>query len=92
MVLKEVVDKLKKKEGIEVEFFKLVIVLFFDIYGFFFLLIILQFLEIVQFLNVFYGVIDIFFDNRDLYKVEIINDFYMVVLGEINLQIVKDNN
>lgn len=36
MVLKEVVDKLKKKEGIEVEFFKLVIVLFFDIYGFFF--------------------------------------------------------
>lgn len=85
MVPKEVADKLKKKEGIEAEFFKSVTVLFSDIHGFSLLSITLQPLEIVQLLNALYGAIDILLDNRDLYKVETINDSYMVVSGEINL-------
>lgn len=83
MVPKEVADKLKKKEGIEAEFFKSVTVLFSDIHGFSLLSITLQPLEIVQLLNALYGAIDILLDNRDLYKVETINDSYMVVSGEI---------
>ena len=83
MVPKEVADKLKKKEGIEAEFFKSVTVLFSDIHGFSVLSITLQPLEIVQLLNALYGAIDLLLDNRDLYKVETINDSYMVVSGKM---------
>lgn len=81
MVPKEVADKLKKREGIEAEFFKSVTVLFSDIHGFSVFSNTLQPLEIVQLLNALYGAIDILLDNRDLYKVETINDSYMVVSG-----------
>ncbi|XP_061187968.1 soluble guanylate cyclase gcy-31-like [Saccostrea echinata] len=81
MVPKEVADKLKKKEGIEAEYFKSVTVLFSDIHEFSRLSISLQPLEIVQLLNALYGAIDFLLDNRDLYKVETINDSYMVASG-----------
>lgn len=39
--------------------------------------------DVVEFLNEFYYIIDSIIDMYDIYKVNVINDVYMVVLGNV---------
>lgn len=39
--------------------------------------------DVVEFLNEFYYIIDSIIDIYDIYKVNVINDVYMVVLGNV---------
>ena len=81
MVPKQVADKLKKNKGVDAEFFKSVTIMFSDICGFARITMTLEPINIVNLLNALYESIDELLDERDIYKVETINDSYMVVSG-----------
>ncbi|KAJ8301238.1 hypothetical protein KUTeg_020225 [Tegillarca granosa] len=81
MVPQPVAEKLKNNVHIDAEYFKTVTILFSDIYGFARLCANCSPLEIVQILNQLYGAIDDILDDLDVYKVETVNDCYMVASG-----------
>lgn len=81
MVPKPVADKLKKNVHIDAEYFKSVTIFFTDIYGFARMCSKNTPLEIVQLLNQLYGMIDDLLDDYDVYKVETVNDCYMIASG-----------
>lgn len=82
MIPKSVARKLKRNDSIKAEYFDMVTVFFSDVEGFVADIILsLSPLRIVEFLNVLYNAIDSLVDQRNLYKVETINDSYMVVSG-----------
>ena len=81
MVPRQVADMLKKKKKVDAEFFKMVTVCFSDMYGFDRLTVDLTPMEIVELLNALYNTVDDILDDFDVYKVETINDCYMVASG-----------
>ncbi|VDH93877.1 Hypothetical predicted protein [Mytilus galloprovincialis] len=81
MVPRQVADMLKKKKKVDAEFFKMVTVCFSDMYGFDKLTVDLTPMEIVELLNALYNTVDDILDDFDVYKVETINDCYMVASG-----------
>lgn len=89
MIPKSVAKKLKKNNSINAEYFNSVTVFFSDIEGFSLISLSLPPLRLVELLNCLYGAIDNLVDQRKLYKVETINDSYMIVSGTprgLNLQ------
>ncbi|XP_061188147.1 uncharacterized protein LOC133196250 [Saccostrea echinata] len=81
MIPKSVAKKLKRNDDINAEYFKSVTVFFSDIEGFSYITRSLSPLRLVELLNVLYGAIDNLVDQKNLYKVETINDSYMIVSG-----------
>ncbi|XP_060074110.1 uncharacterized protein LOC132553844 [Ylistrum balloti] len=81
MVPKPIADKLKKNVHIDAEYFKCATVFFIDIFDFNQLVMESSPIEIVDLLNAVYKNIDERLDNFDVYKVETINDCYMVSSG-----------
>lgn len=81
MVPKQVADKLKKSVHIDAEYFKSVTIFFSDICGFATISTTSSPMDIVQLLNTIYVTIDDLLDDYDVYKVETINDCYMVASG-----------
>lgn len=81
MIPKSVAKKLKKNDSISAEYFNSVTVFFSDIEGFSRISLSLPPLRLVELLNCLYGAIDNLVDQRSLYKVETINDSYMIVSG-----------
>lgn len=86
MVPKQVADMLKRKKKVDAEFYKLVTVCFADVYEFDKFTVDLAPMEIVEFLNSLYNTVDDILDSYDIYKVETINDCYMVASGKSNAQ------
>lgn len=82
MLPKPIADRMKRKDAIDSEFYKSATILFTSVVGFTQLSISLTALELVELLNVLYTSIDERLDNYDVYKVETINDTYMVVSGK----------
>lgn len=83
MVPKQVADMLKRKKKVDAEFFKLVTVCFADVYDFDKFTVDLTPMEIVELLNSLYNTVDDILDAYDIYKVETINDCYMVASGRL---------
>ena len=81
MIPKPVAKKLKRNNSINAEYFNSVTVFFSDIEGFSRISLSLPPLRLVELLNTLYGSIDSLVDQRNLYKVETINDSYMIVSG-----------
>ncbi|XP_021340185.1 soluble guanylate cyclase gcy-33-like [Mizuhopecten yessoensis] len=81
MIPKSIADKLKKNVHIDAEYFKSATVFFIDIFDFNRLVMESSPIEIVDLLNAVYKNIDEHLDNFDVYKVETINDCYMVSSG-----------
>ncbi|XP_069113799.1 uncharacterized protein [Argopecten irradians] len=81
MVPKPVADKLKKNLHIDAEYFKSATVFFIDIFDFNRLVMASSPIEIVDLLSAVYRNIDERLDSFDVYKVETINDCYMVSSG-----------
>ncbi|XP_033764357.1 uncharacterized protein LOC117345393 [Pecten maximus] len=81
MVPKPVANKLQKNIHIDAEYFNSVTILFSDIYGFAGMSTECSPIEIVDLLNTLYRMIDDLLDDYDVYKVETINDCYMVTSG-----------
>ncbi|XP_060595370.1 uncharacterized protein LOC132749574 [Ruditapes philippinarum] len=81
MVPKTVADKLKSSGSMDSEFFKSVTIFFSDIAGFHRITLTLAPMELVRILNSLYTSMDEIIDNFDVYKVETINDSYMVASG-----------
>jgi hypothetical protein len=81
MIPKSVAKKMKKNDSLNAEYFDMVTVFFSGVEGFSNIIHSLPPLRIVEFLNVLYSAIDCLVDQRNLYKVETINDSYMVVSG-----------
>ena len=81
LVPKQVADKLKTQKGVDAEYFKSVTILFSDICGFSQITLALEPMNIVKLLNALYEAIDELLEERNVYKVETINDSYMVVSG-----------
>ncbi|KAL4225870.1 hypothetical protein ACF0H5_013859 [Mactra antiquata] len=81
MVPKSVADKLKCNGSTESEFFKSVTIFFSDIAGFNRITLTVAPMELVKILNSLYTSMDEIIDNFDVYKVETINDSYMVASG-----------
>ena len=80
MLPKDVVDKLNS--GIDIaETFDSATLFFSSVYGFANVTRICTAMEVVNFLNELYRVMDDRMDNHDVYKVETINDQYMVASG-----------
>ena len=85
MVPKSIAQRLKNKGVVESEFFKSVTVFFSDIYGFSSISMLLAPMDLVKIVNSLYTSMDERIDNYDVYKVETINDCYVVASGKINL-------
>ncbi|XP_048247978.1 uncharacterized protein LOC124112689 [Haliotis rufescens] len=81
MVPRPVADKLKMAEDVDAEYYKSVTIMFSDIFGFTRISTECSPLEIVSLLNHLYTAIDERLDNHEVYKVETINDSYMVASG-----------
>ncbi|GFO08268.1 guanylate cyclase 32e [Plakobranchus ocellatus] len=81
MVPRPVADRLKMTKEVDAEYFKSVTIMFSDIFGFTRISQECSPLEIVNLLNVLYTEIDERLDHYDVYKVEAINDSYMVASG-----------
>ena len=81
MIPRTVADRLKRKQNIEAEFFKSATIMFCDIYEFSKIATECTPIEIVELLNSLYKTIDDKLDDFDVYKVETINDCYMVTSG-----------
>jgi len=81
MVPKPVAERLKTTKDVNAEYFKSVTIMFSDIYGFSRISQECSPLEIVNLLNYLYTEIDERLDHHDVYKVEAINDSYMVASG-----------
>lgn len=82
MLPKAVAERLKRKSKIESEFFKSATVMFTSIVNFTQLSIEYTPMDLVSLLNVLYSFIDEAIEKYDVYKVETINDTYMVVSGK----------
>lgn len=82
MVPKLVADRLKKKLTADAEYYKSVTIFFSDIHGFNRISVTFTPLQIVDLLNALYETIDGMVDDYDVYKVETINDSYMVASGK----------
>ncbi|OWF44095.1 Guanylate cyclase 32E [Mizuhopecten yessoensis] len=78
MVPKPVANKLQKNIHIDAEYFDSVTIMFSDIYGFAKMSTVCTPIAIVDLLNNLYRTIDDLLDDYNVYKVETINDCYMV--------------
>lgn len=87
MVPKTIVEKLKKNVRIDAKYFKSATVLFADIHEFHRLVLYVTPVEVVGLLNSLYNSIDTRLDSFDVYKVETINDCYMVASGKPPIRI-----
>ena len=81
MVPRQVAEKLKTHKGVDAEYFKSVTILFSDICGFSQITLTLEPMNIVKLLNALYEAIDELLEAQNVYKVETINDSYMVASG-----------
>jgi len=81
MLPKTVAQRLKKNSKVESEFFKTSTVMFTSIVNFVQMSIEYAPMELIDLLNVLYSSIDEKINKYDVYKVETINDTYMVVSG-----------
>ena len=81
MVPRQVAEMLKTHKGVESEYFKSVTILFSDICGFSQITLTLEPMNIVKLLNALYEAIDELLEAQNVYKVETINDSYMVASG-----------
>ena len=81
MVPKQVAHLLKRKKKVNAEYFKTVTICFSDIYDFDLLTVELTPMEMVELLNTLYNTVDEILDEYEIYKVETINDCYMVASG-----------
>ena len=81
MVPKQVAHLLKRNKKVNAEYFKTVTICFSDIHDFDLLTVELTPMEMVDLLNTLYTTVDEIIDEYEVYKVETINDCYMVVSG-----------
>ncbi|XP_076094871.1 uncharacterized protein LOC143065280 [Mytilus galloprovincialis] len=81
MVPKQVANRLKRQKKVEAEYFKTVTICFSDVHGFDRITVELTPMEIVKLLNSLHSTVDNILDDFDAYKVETINDCYMVASG-----------
>ena len=81
MVPKQVAHLLKRKKKVNAEYFKTVTICFSDIHDFDLLTVELTPMEMVELLNTLYNTVDEILDEYEIYKVETINDCYMVASG-----------
>ncbi|XP_052778488.1 uncharacterized protein LOC128215926 [Mya arenaria] len=81
MLPKSVADRLKRNSKVESEFFKSATVMFTSIVSFTQLSIEYTPMDLVELLNALYTTMDSRLEKHDVYKVETINDTYMVVSG-----------
>ena len=81
MVPKQVAHLLKRKKKVNAEYFKTVTICFSDIHDFDLLTVELTPMEMVELLNILYNTVDEILDEYEIYKVETINDCYMVASG-----------
>ena len=82
MLPRPIADRLKRKSAVESEFFKSATVMFTSVVDFIQLSIEYSPMELIDLLNILYSSIDDKIDMYDVYKVETINDTYMVVSGK----------
>ena len=73
---------MKERKNVDAEYFKSVTILFSEIQDFMRMSTQLSPMNIVALLNKIHTAIDAQLDNHDVYKVETINDCYMVASGE----------
>ena len=76
-----IADKLKKNEIIDAEYFKSTTIMFSEIVGFTQVSVLHSPLEIVEMLNILYSKFDDQVSKYNVYKVETINDAYMIASG-----------
>lgn len=82
MVPKSIAKKLKGQcSYTESDYFKSASILFADIFGFSQISMELSPMELVTFLHTLYVTLDERIDNYDVYKVETVNDCYMIASG-----------
>ncbi|XP_070184258.1 uncharacterized protein, partial [Littorina saxatilis] len=81
MVPRQVAKNLKESKDVDAEYYKSVTILFSEIEDFIRLSTTMNPMSIVLLLNELHGAIDAEVDNHDVYKVETINDCYMVASG-----------
>ena len=81
MVPKSIAERLKNNGVVESEFFKSVTIFFSDIYGFSTISMSVAPIELVTVLNSLYTSMDERIDHYDVYKVETINDSYVLASG-----------
>jgi hypothetical protein len=89
MVPKQVANRLKRQKKVEAEYFKAVTICFSDVHGFDRITVELTPIEIVNLLNSLHSTVDDILDDFDAYKVETINDCYMVASGKDSVIIVR---
>jgi class 3 adenylate cyclase len=85
MLPRPIADRLKRKSAVESEFFKSATVMFTSVVDFIQLSIEYSPMELIDLLNILYSSIDDKIEMYDVYKVETINDTYMVVSGMLFL-------
>lgn len=83
MLPKPIAERLKRKSAVDSEFFKSSTVMFTSIVDFVQISIESTPMELIETLNILYSSIDEKIGKYDVYKVETINDTYMVVSGKI---------
>jgi hypothetical protein len=84
MVPKEVARLLKRQKKVDAEYFKAVTICFSDISAFDKITVQLKPGEIVELITEMYVIVDDIIDDFAAYKVETINDCFMVASGKIN--------
>lgn len=82
MVPKSIAERLKNSSAVESEFFRSVTIFFSGISGFNQVCAECSPIELVKILNSLYTAMDEQIGNYDVYKVETINDCYMVASGK----------
>ena len=87
MVPKSIAERLKNSSAVESEFFRSVTIFFSGISGFNQVCAECSPIDLVKILNSLYTAMDEQIGNYDVYKVETINDCYMVASGIIPLNI-----
>ena len=97
LIPKSIADRLKNNSKIKSEFFKSVTIMFSSIVEFTKLTIEYSPMELIGMLNYLYKYLDEKIDYYDVYKVETINDTYMLVSGKCHVNsleqcIIKDYN
>ena len=84
MVPRQVAKAMKERKNVDAEYFKSVTILFSEIQDFMRMSTQLSPMNIVALLNEIHTAIDAELDNHDVYKVETINDCYLVASGEFS--------